>query len=70
MTLVPAMARSTDFHPLSAGAFGLSVAAIVIGAGAGIGAAFGRTGIGVAVGAVLGVPASIGAIVLRYRKQV
>ena len=69
MTLVLGMARSTDFHPLSAGAFGLSVAGLVIAAGAGIGAAFGSVGIGIAVGSIVGVPASIGAIVLRYRKR-
>lgn len=69
MTYVLVMAPSTDGNPLSAGAFGLSVAGILIGAGAGIGSALGNVRIGVALGAIVGVPASIAAIVVRYRKS-
>jgi high-affinity nickel permease len=43
---------------------------LAIGAGALIGLAAGSVGIGVAVGAIVGVPASIGAVVARYRKRV
>lgn len=64
------MRQSADFHPLSAGVFGLSIAGVAIGAGAGIGAALGNAGIGIAVGAVVGIPLSIGGIVLRYRNRV
>jgi hypothetical protein len=68
MTTVVAMPSQSDVHPLSAGAYLLTVLALCIGAGAGIGAALGDVGIGVGVGALVGVPAGIAAVVLRYRK--
>lgn len=63
------MRRGAGAHPLSAGAFGLAVAAVVIGAGAAVGTALGSGGIGVAVGAVLGIPLSIAAVVFLYRTR-
>ena len=57
MTSGLAMPAQSDFHPLSAGAYLLSVIGICLGIGAGIGAAAGSVGIGVAVGALVGVPA-------------
>jgi hypothetical protein len=70
MTSVLAMPARSDLHPLSAGAFLLSVIGICVGAGAGIGAAIGSLGIGVAVGALVGVPAGVAAVILRYRDRV
>jgi len=61
------MAQRTQFDPLGAGALLLSVLLVCVGAGALIGLAAGSIGYGVAVGALLGVPASIGAVILRYR---
>jgi hypothetical protein len=68
MTTALAMPAQSDFHPLSAGAFLLTVLGVCVGAGAGIGAAAGGTGIGVAVGAIVGIPAGVAAVFLRYRK--
>ena len=62
--------QDARLDPLSAGAFLVTVLALAIGAGALIGLAAGSVGIGVAVGAIVGVPASIGAVVARYRKRV
>ena len=70
MTSALAMPAQSDFHPLSAGAYLLSVMAICVGVGAGIGAAAGSVGIGVAAGALVGVPAGVAAVILRYRDRV
>lgn len=70
MTLVHAVPSEPSFHPLSAGAFLLSVMGVIVGAGAGIGAAAGRLGLGVAIGALVGIPAAVGAVILRYRDRV
>lgn len=61
------MSTRTQFDPLGAGAVLVSVLGACIGAGAGIGAALGNLGYGIAGGALVGVPASIAAVVLRYR---
>lgn len=61
------MADRTQFDPLGAGALLVTVLALCIGAGALIGFGAGDAGIGIAVGAIVGVPASIGAVVARYR---
>jgi hypothetical protein len=70
MTSAFAMPAQSDFHPLSAGAYLLTVVLICIGIGAGIGVAAGSAGIGAAVGALVGVPAGVGAVILRYRGRV
>jgi hypothetical protein len=70
MTPAAGMVQHAQFDPLSAGAFMLTVLCLCLGAGALIGFAAGNVGVGVAVGAVIGVPASIAAVVARYRKRV
>jgi hypothetical protein len=70
MTPAAGMVQHTQFDPLSAGAFLLTILALCLGAGALIGLAAGNVGVGVAVGAVIGVPASIAGVVARYRKRV
>ena len=67
MTAAWTMTQRTSIDPLGAGALLATVLAICVGAGALIGLAAGSVGIGVAVGAVVGVPASIAAVVARYR---
>ncbi len=67
MTGAMTLAKPTQLDPLGAGALLASVLATCLGVGALIGFAAGDTGIGVAVGAIVGVPASIGAVVARYR---
>jgi hypothetical protein len=67
MTGILAMSTRTQFDPLGAGALLVGVLGVCIGAGAGIGAAFGSIGYGVAAGSLVGVPASIAAVVVRYR---
>jgi F0F1-type ATP synthase assembly protein I len=66
MTSGVAAAR-TPFDPLGAGALLLAVLVVCVGLGALIGWAAGSTGIGVAIGAVIGVPASILAVYRTYR---
>ena len=55
------------FDPLGAGALLLGVLVLCLAIGAVLGLAAGSVGIGFAVGAVVGVPASIGAVYVRYR---
>ena len=66
MTSGVAAAR-TSFDPLGAGALLLAVLVVCVGLGAVLGWAFGSVGIGVAIGAVIGVPASILAVYRAYR---
>jgi hypothetical protein len=61
------MPDRTQLDPLGAGALLAGVLALCLGIGALIGMAAGDLGIGVAVGAVLGVPLSVGAVIARYR---
>ncbi len=61
------MSQRTQFDPLGAGALLLSVLVVFVGAGALIGLAAGSTAYGIAAGALLGVPASIAAVIVRYR---
>ena len=61
------MAQGTQFDPLGAGALLLAVLCLCVGIGAAIGLAAGNVGFGVAGGAIVGVPASIAAVVVRYR---
>jgi hypothetical protein len=66
MTSGVAAAR-TSFDPLGAGALLLAVLVVCVGLGALLGWASGSVGIGVAIGAVIGVPASILAVYRTYR---
>jgi hypothetical protein len=67
MTGVATMPDRNQLDPLGAGALLAGVLALCLGIGALIGMAAGDLGIGVAVGAVLGVPLSVGAVIARYR---
>lgn len=60
-------AERTSFDPMGAGALLLAVLAVCVGAGALVGWAVGSVGIGIAIGAVIGVPASILAVYRTYR---
>jgi hypothetical protein len=66
MTSGVAAAR-TSFDPLGAGGLLLAVLVVCVGAGALLGWAAGSLGIGVAIGAVIGIPASILAVYRAYR---
>ena len=61
------MSQRTQFDPLGAGALLLTVLVVCVGIGALIGLAAGSFGYGVAAGALIGVPASVAAVVVRYR---
>lgn len=65
MTAVAAERASLD--PLGAGALLTGVLFACVGIGALVGYAAGSLGIGVAIGAVIGIPASIVAVYRRYR---
>jgi hypothetical protein len=65
MTAMAAERSSLD--PLGAGALLTGVLFACVGIGALVGWAAGQTGIGVAVGAVIGIPAAIVAVYRRYR---
>jgi hypothetical protein len=67
MTGVAAMAHRTRIDPLGAGALLLTVLCLCVGVGALIGLAAGSVGYGVAAGALVGVPASVAAVIVRYR---
>jgi hypothetical protein len=66
MTSGVAAAR-TSFDPLGAGALLLAVLVVCVGLGAVLGWAAGAVGIGVAIGAMIGIPASIFAVYRTYR---
>jgi F0F1-type ATP synthase assembly protein I len=61
-------APSTTFQPAAAGAILVSATALGVGAGALLGWAFGSVGIGILIGALVGVPAGIFAVYRRYRR--
>lgn len=61
------VAQRSEFDPLGAGALLASVVVLCIGVGALIGLALGNVGYGIAGGAVAGVPASVAAVIYRYR---
>jgi hypothetical protein len=65
MTAVAAERASLD--PLGAGALLTGVLFACVGIGALVGYAAGSLGIGVAIGAVVGIPAAIVAVYRRYR---
>jgi hypothetical protein len=55
------------FHPAGAGTLLASVTAGCAGAGALVGWAAGSIGYGLLAGAIVGVPAGVGAVYYRYR---
>ena len=63
-------AERTSLDPMGAGALLAGVLFACVGLGAAGGAAAGSTGIGVAIGAVIGIPAAILAVYVRYRDSV
>ena len=65
--IASAIAERTSFDPLGAGATLLGVLVVCVGLGALLGWAAGSVGIGIAVGAVVGIPASILAVYRTYR---
>ncbi|HEY7004280.1 MAG TPA: hypothetical protein VH281_08365 [Gaiellaceae bacterium] len=60
-------AGRTSIDPLGAGALLAAVLFGCVGAGALLGLAAGSVGIGVAIGAVIGIPAAIVSVYLRYK---
>jgi hypothetical protein len=62
-----AVAERASLDPLGAGALLTGVLFACVGLGALIGYAAGSVGVGVAVGAVIGIPAAIVAVYRRYR---
>jgi F0F1-type ATP synthase assembly protein I len=56
-----------SFPPVEAGAFLITLTLVAIALGALVGWAAGSTGMGILVGAVLGVPAGVFAVYRRYR---
>lgn len=67
MTGAHEVSQRSDFDPLGAGALLATVVVLCVGAGALIGLAAGSIGLGIAGGAVVGIPASVGAVIYRYR---
>jgi hypothetical protein len=66
--MIPAVAAArTSLDPLGAGSLLLGVLFACVGLGALLGLAAGSTGIGIALGAVVGIPAAIFAVYRRYR---
>jgi hypothetical protein len=62
-----AIADRPTFDPLSAGGLLLGVLFLCVGVGALIGWAAGSTGIGIAIGSVIGIPAAILTVYRTYR---
>ena len=63
-------AERTSLDPMGAGALLAGVLFACVGLGAVGGVAAGSTGIGVAIGAVIGIPAAILAVYVRYRDAI
>jgi hypothetical protein len=63
-------AERTSHDPMGAGALLAGVLFACVGLGAAGGVAAGSTGIGVAIGALIGIPAAILAVYVRYRDGV
>ncbi|MGH3020107.1 MAG: hypothetical protein ACRDOP_08990 [Gaiellaceae bacterium] len=63
-------AERSSLDPIGAGALLAGVLFACVGLGAAGGVAAGSTGIGVAIGAVIGIPAAILAVYVRYRDAV
>jgi hypothetical protein len=60
-------ASPSSFEPAGAGGLLLAVLVLCIGAGVGLGSLAGSTGIGVLIGAVVGILGGIFAVYRRYR---
>jgi hypothetical protein len=65
--ITAAIADRPTFDPLSAGAMLLGVLFACVGGGALVGWAAGSTGVGIAIGSVVGIPLAIGAVYRTYR---
>jgi hypothetical protein len=65
--LASVAAGRTSIDPLGAGALLAGVLFLCVGAGALLGVAAGSIGIGIAIGAVVGIPASIVSVYVRYK---
>jgi len=65
--LAPMEPSRPSFHPAGAGTLLAGTTAACIGAGALVGWAAGEIGYGILVGAIIGVPAGVGAVYYRYR---
>ncbi len=63
-----AIAERPTLDPLSAGGMLLGALVACVGIGALVGWAAGSVGIGIAIGAVIGIPASIFAVYRAYRE--
>jgi hypothetical protein len=68
--LAPMEPSRPTFHPAGAGTLLAGTAAACIGAGALVGWAAGDIGYGILAGAMIGVPAGVGAVYYRYRDSV
>lgn len=55
------------FHPAAAGTVLAGTTAACIGAGALVGWAAGEVGYGMLIGAMVGIPAGVGAVYFRYK---
>ena len=62
-----AIAERPTLDPLNAGGLLLGVLFVCVGAGALVGWAAGSTGIGIAIGSVIGIPAAILTVYRTYR---
>lgn len=63
-----AIADRPQLDPLSAGGLLLGVLAVCVAVGALVGWAVGSTGIGFAIGSVIGIPAAIVTVYLTFRE--
>jgi hypothetical protein len=65
--LAPMEPSRPAFHPAGAGALLAGTTAACIGGGAFLGWAAGSVGYGILAGAMVGVPAGVGAVYVRYK---
>jgi hypothetical protein len=65
--LAPMEPSRPAFNPAGAGGLLVGATAACIGAGAVVGWAAGALGYGILAGAILGVPAGVGAVYVHYR---
>jgi hypothetical protein len=65
-----AIQERTAFDPLSAGGMLLGVLFACVGIGALVGWALGSTGVGLALGSVVGIPLAIAVVYRAYREAV
>jgi hypothetical protein len=65
--LAPMEPSRPSFHPAGAGTLLAGTTAACIGAGALVGWAVGEVGYGILAGAIIGVPAGVGAVYYRYK---